>query len=397
MVDLTDCDREPIHIPGTIQPYGVLLVLAEPALTVAQVSENVGDHFPLGVEDILGQPLSRVIDPASVDEVREALREERWYETNPLRIKAHGKRFDGIVHRHDGAAILELEPNPEPAEPTPVHHPFRPALMRIQRVSTLAELADVVVQQMRRVTGFERVMFYRFHEDGHGSVDAEAKEPALEPYLGLHYPASDIPAQARQLYLKNWLRLIFDARATPARIVPTLRPDTGGTTRPQLFGAAQRLAHSPRVHGKHGGPRLDEHLAHRSRPPVGTHQLPEPHRSAARFARDAGGVRVSRSPDLAADRRARGPRTARAARLASSDRGCAGRCDARERRGGERTRGPARPPEGADGARGRRGGRVGERRGTCDVRPHAAACAHPGDRRLGRGERSIQTVLHRRR
>ena len=109
-----------------------------------------------------------------------------------------------------------------------MHHPFRPALMRIQRVSTLAELADVVVQQMRRVTGFERVMFYRFHEDGHGSVDAEAKEPALEPYLGLHYPASDIPAQARQLYLKNWLRLIFDARATPARIVPTDRADTGG-------------------------------------------------------------------------------------------------------------------------------------------------------------------------
>jgi len=228
MVDLTDCDREPIHLPGTIQPYGVLLVLTEPALTVAQVSENVGDHFPLSVEDVLGQPLSKVIDPASADEVRDALQEERWYETNPFHIKAHGKRFDGIVHRHDGATILDVEPNSEALAATPVHHPFRPALMRIQRVSTLAELADVVVQQVQRVTGFERVMLYRFHEDGHGSVVAEAKEPALEPYLGLHYPASDIPAQARQLYVKNWLRLIFDARATPARIVPTERADTGG-------------------------------------------------------------------------------------------------------------------------------------------------------------------------
>jgi light-regulated signal transduction histidine kinase (bacteriophytochrome) len=81
---------------------------------------------------------------------------------------------------------------------------------------------------MRRVTGFERVLFYRFHEDGHGSVDGEAKEPALEPYLGLHYPASDIPAQARELYRRNWLRLIFDASAKPARVVPTLRVDTGG-------------------------------------------------------------------------------------------------------------------------------------------------------------------------
>ena len=109
-----------------------------------------------------------------------------------------------------------------------MRHPFRAALLRIQRVVTSAELADVVVQQMRRVTGFERVMFYRFHEDGHGSVDGEAKEPALEPYLGLHYPASDIPAQARELYRKNWLRLIFDASAKPARVVPTLRVDTGG-------------------------------------------------------------------------------------------------------------------------------------------------------------------------
>jgi light-regulated signal transduction histidine kinase (bacteriophytochrome) len=109
----------------------------------------------------------------------------------------------------------------------PMYHPLRPALMQIRRVSALADLAGIVVGQMRRLTGYERVMFYRFHEDGHGSVDAEAKGPALEPYLGLHYPASDIPAQARQLYLKNWLRLIFDCHAAPARIVPTLRADTG--------------------------------------------------------------------------------------------------------------------------------------------------------------------------
>jgi light-regulated signal transduction histidine kinase (bacteriophytochrome) len=118
----------------------------------------------------------------------------------------------------------------------PLYHPFRPALLRMQRVSTLAELADVVVQQMQQVTGFERVMFYRFHEDGHGSVDAEAKAPEFETYLGLHYPASDIPAQARQLYLKNWLRLIFDARATPrASCPPSVRTRAGH--RPQFFGA----------------------------------------------------------------------------------------------------------------------------------------------------------------
>ncbi len=222
--DPTNCDREPIHIPGTVQRYGVLLVLTEPALTVAQVSDNVGDHFPLGVGSILGQPLSVLLDPASVDQVRAALCEESWYEINPLHVTANGVRFDGIIHRHEGAAILELEPDPGPIA---MRHPFKTALTRIQRVTTLPDLAAEVVDQMRRVTGFERVMFYRFHEDGHGSVDAEAKDPGLEPYVGLHYPASDIPAQARRLYLKNWLRLIFDARSTPARLIPTLRPDTG--------------------------------------------------------------------------------------------------------------------------------------------------------------------------
>src|SRR4051812_13823899 len=226
MVDVTDCDREPIHIPGTIQPFGVLFVLAAPSLTITQVSENVGDHLPFRVEQVLGRPLSTMMDPVSVAQVTEALSKERWRDMNPLQIGAHGTQFDGIVHRHEGAAILELEPNPAPAIAT--HHPFRAALLRIQRVVTSAELADVVVQEMRRVTGFERVLFYRFHEDGHGSVDAEAKEPALEPYLGLHYPASDIPAQARQLYCKNWLRLIFDATAKPARVVPTLRVDPRG-------------------------------------------------------------------------------------------------------------------------------------------------------------------------
>src|SRR5918993_3188633 len=226
MVDLTDCDREPIHIPGTIQPFGVLLVLAEPSLTVTQVSDNVGDHLTIGVDDVLGQPLATLLDPASVAAVSEALGEERWHDRNPLQIGAHGKRFDGIVHRHEGAAILELEPNPGP--PLAMPHPFRAALIRLQRVVTCAELGEVVVEQIRRVTGFERVLFYRFHEDDHGSVDAEATAPGLEPYLGLHYPASDIPAQARALYRRNWLRLIYDRSAKPARVVPTLRPDTGG-------------------------------------------------------------------------------------------------------------------------------------------------------------------------
>ena len=187
----------------------------------------MSDHLSLRVDEALGRPLSESVDPAGAEEVRSVLREQRWHDANPLSIGAGGRLFDGIVHHHEGVAILELEPNPETPDERSIHHPFRAALLRVQRASTLSELAATITEEMRRTTGFERVMFYRFHEDGSGSVDAEARDAAHEPYLGLRYPASDIPAQARRLYLQNWLRLIFDADQKPARIVPALRPDTG--------------------------------------------------------------------------------------------------------------------------------------------------------------------------
>jgi two-component system, chemotaxis family, sensor kinase Cph1 len=225
-VDLTNCDREPIHVPGAIQPHGVLIALSEPSLAVECVSENIGDHLGLGAVEVLHQPLSAVLDPTSVQQVQSALAGDSWKEMNPLRLVARGKRADGIVHRHRGIAILELELF-APAAEASARHPLRSSLRGIQAARTREDLCQTVVEEVRRLTGFERVMLYRFDEEGHGSVDAEIKLPALEPYLGLHYPASDIPQQARQLYLKNWLRIIPDGRYRPVRIVPDRWPDTG--------------------------------------------------------------------------------------------------------------------------------------------------------------------------
>jgi two-component system, chemotaxis family, sensor kinase Cph1 len=220
---LTDCDREPIHIPGAIQPHGVLLVLEEQTFTVMQVSENVEAHLGLAPRQVLNRPLAELVEPAASDDIRAALLDERW---NPLPVSVCGKPFHAIVHRAAGASFVELEP--AAASPERVgNHPLRLALKEVQDACTLPRVCQSVVTEVQRLTGFERVMLYRFDEDGHGSVEAEVKRPELEPYLGLHYPASDIPQQARQLYLKNWLRLIPDARYTPVRILPTLRPDSG--------------------------------------------------------------------------------------------------------------------------------------------------------------------------
>ena len=130
------------------------------------------------------------------------------------------------MHRHAGALILELESTSAAARSQSTQHSLRPALISLQFAQTLQALCDTVVREVRHLTGFERVMLYRFNANGDGSVDSESKELFLEPYLDLHYPASDIPQQARELYLKNWLRIIPDAGYVPVPIVPTLRPDT---------------------------------------------------------------------------------------------------------------------------------------------------------------------------
>jgi light-regulated signal transduction histidine kinase (bacteriophytochrome) len=235
LVDLTNCDREPIHIPGSIQPHGVLLVLREPELVIIQVSESCAVHLGRRAEELLGVALSDVIEQESAEAVRAALAQPRPTDENPLVIIAQGARFDGIVHRHDGVAMLELEPPPAPDSDSPGHASLRMVLGELQRCDDVAALCENVVRMVRRITGFQRVMLYRFSEDGNGSVVAECKADELPPYLGLHYPASDIPRQARELYLRNWLRLIPDARYTPSPILPPACPDTG---------AALDLSHS---------------------------------------------------------------------------------------------------------------------------------------------------------
>src|SRR5690606_36463889 len=181
------------------------------------------------VAHTLNYPLADLLDAESATRVGDALAEPRLADANPRPLGAGNRHFDGILHRVDSdVVVVELEPMRTEVAAIDLPRALRLSLIDVQLARSLSELCTGVVRAVRRLTGFERVMLYRFDADGHGSVDAEIKEPQLEPYLGLHYPASDIPRQARALYLKNWLRIIPNARYTPARLVPAARPDTGG-------------------------------------------------------------------------------------------------------------------------------------------------------------------------
>lgn len=230
-IDLTSLKEPAIHIYSQIQPHGVLFVLAEPQLTILQVSSNTTDVFGISPEQMLQKPLEEFIDPFQIDKIKTGLTEDIDF-INPAKLWVRKKGdeylvFDGVFHRSsEGLLILELEPAlaQENIPFLSFYHLARASINKLEETSNLRDFCQVIVQEVRRVTGFDRVMLYKFDRDGHGSVIAEEKLESMEPYLGLHYPESDIPKPARKLFTSNWIRLIPNTHAQSVAIVPAINP-----------------------------------------------------------------------------------------------------------------------------------------------------------------------------
>lgn len=224
-IDLTNCDREPIHIPGGIQPHGALLALVEPDLIVIQVSANTWSMLGLHPHELLGQPLSMLFTSEQIAAISECLVGEQVDEnklyTLTLALGGSGQTFDVIVHRMAGMLILELEPSlhSDQAVALRVYRMVKQAVTACQRTTSVREFAETLVGTVRKLTGFDRVMVYQFQPDDSGVVIAEARRDGLESFLDLRYPASDIPRQARELYLRSWLRLIPDVSYQPVSML----------------------------------------------------------------------------------------------------------------------------------------------------------------------------------
>lgn len=234
-IDLDNCAREPIHIPGSIQPRGVLAVVREPEFLVRQVTENVTELFGRTVEEVLGAHLSVLIgveQAALIAQAASSFSDLR--QRNPvelvLDVGGVAKPFDAILHREPGGVLLvelEIAYGERPFSFPNTYQAVRSSIEELNRAATLAELYDLTALAVRELTGFDRVMVYRYDAEYNGEVVAEAKRDDLNSFLGLHYPASDIPAQARAMYEKSWLRLISDVDYAPARLVPTVDPAVG--------------------------------------------------------------------------------------------------------------------------------------------------------------------------
>ena len=217
-------ERELIHMPGSIQPHGLLCVLSELDFRIMQASLNATDILGIDPEKLLDRPLEDFVDPDRIAEIRACL-DPTSEQTNPLNLSVtlddgSTRFFNGIVHRAiSGEIVLELEPIAATARRdfTQSYRNIKDTLAKIQVTKTLSELCDLIAKEVRQITGFDRVMIYRFNQEGDGTVIAEDKQAdLLETFLGLYYPDTDIPQRAKHLYLLNWLRLLPDVNCQPS-------------------------------------------------------------------------------------------------------------------------------------------------------------------------------------
>ena len=216
-LDLTACDREPIHIPGSIQPHGLLLVADAATHRVVAGAGDLEaalshDWLGRGLDDLLGQDTAALVGRTSAGPGGTVL---------AAPVAGTTRRFDVAVHRTSDHLLVELEP----ASDTPMTGGALLAWLDMiasgfERTGDLTALCERAAAAFRTLTGFDRVMIYRFLDDEAGRVVAEDRDPALGTFLHHHFPATDIPHQARALYVRNRARVIPRVDYDPAPLRP---------------------------------------------------------------------------------------------------------------------------------------------------------------------------------
>ncbi len=229
-LDLQFCSNEPIRIPGSIQPHGVLIAVDPETHQILQVSENVAQIFNISAEDALGKDVASLfVDRESAEAIAKIAFDKLGMRPTYLRtLTHHERRLYVLAHLSDDLLIMEFEVVAEEGERffRELHEEVTEFISRLSGLDSALEVARVAAEQVRELTKFDRVLVYQFDEEWNGTVIAESRNDVLPSYLDLRFPASDIPAQARELYRLNPTRLIPRGDYEPARIVPELNPRT---------------------------------------------------------------------------------------------------------------------------------------------------------------------------
>jgi light-regulated signal transduction histidine kinase (bacteriophytochrome) len=223
-VDLTTCDRELVQYPEAIQPHGVMLTVDDQSNKIVHASANCAELLGAQPEAIIGKSAASVLGAAGRDLI--GVLHRMALEAGPMHVARESfvgsdRGFNLFAHRSGGLIVLELEKAaaPGPAPSQKMYAELRADIAKLQETKSVKAFFDLAVSRIRSFTGFDRVMAYRFDEDGSGHVIAEDKRDELEPYLGLHYPSTDIPAPARRMFSMAWVRHLPDVDYVPVPLV----------------------------------------------------------------------------------------------------------------------------------------------------------------------------------
>ncbi|WP_442590933.1 GAF domain-containing protein [Pedobacter sp. AW31-3R] len=229
------CGSLPLHHINSIQDYGYLLVLDMKDLSVLQASENNAAILGKSIQEIIGTPLSDYIKEEDLEKVRQVLKKGVTHKI-PLTFTLHASfnpvDYHALLHIKTDYLIIELEKVSDLGNRkfSDVFQEVKYISAAIEQANTVQEVCDAAVHELRRLSGFDGILMYRFDSDWNGTVIAEEKDDRLEHYLGQTFPASDVPKQARALYLTNPYRLIPNREYQPVRLYPVINPVTNAFT-----------------------------------------------------------------------------------------------------------------------------------------------------------------------
>lgn len=235
--DATFCGKLPIHQTNSIQPHGVLLLLDRSFEKIIQVSENIAELVQLGPREVAGANAPDIFTEDGISLIRQAVQnpiDGKLPLVLPVLVNGVAEKVFCLIHVIEEGYIIEAElrkfySNP-PQSFLDIYQRIKYISQHINLAANLQEVCEVTAREMKKWTGFDKIMIYRFDENWNGTVLAEEAEEGMELYMGLTFPASDIPKPARDMYLKNAYRLIPNREYEPVKIYPLLNPVSNSFT-----------------------------------------------------------------------------------------------------------------------------------------------------------------------
>lgn len=223
----TECDRYNFETPGKIQSHGAMLIMQEPGFKIVQLSQNTSQIIGIDHKQMINQPIASFLEPKSAEKLLKSTKSTNFSMINPIRLKFLGNDCDVILLRYDGFLIAEVEPVRSEVDNNDAYQMgAMQAMEKFQSAVFVEQLIEIATNEIRELTDFDRVMYYKFDEDYNGQVVAEATVRGVDSFLGLYFPASDIPNRVRQLYMNTKSRYLPDLHEAQIALFPEINPVT---------------------------------------------------------------------------------------------------------------------------------------------------------------------------